>query len=188
MTGSAHVGFTTMLGFRFVAMKNVATLIRAFAKAELSDAFSLVLIGEGPQKELLSKLVAELGIANRVAMLPPLEQHELFRRVKDCRAFVLPSWTDISPNNVHEALSIGLPVLMTQENYLGIRNQLPETIDPASIDDLATKLEMLADDGRYKDFSDRFAAISFAYSWDDAAREHIALFKRYGRKTAENSA
>lgn len=169
---------------RFVAIKNVSSLVRAFAKAKLPSAYSLTLIGEGPQKDAIAALISELGVAGRVAILAPMEQHELYRRVKDCRAYVLPSWTDISPNNVYEALSIGLPVLMTKENYLGIRDKLPETIDPASVDDIASKLEMLTDDARYEDFSKRFQSITFAYSWDDAVRDHLALFESVARKKA----
>jgi glycosyltransferase involved in cell wall biosynthesis len=163
---------------RLVAMKNVSALVRAFAKAKLPSSYSLAIIGDGPQKAAISELIGELGLEKRVHMSEPLRQHELYRRVKDCRAFVLPSWTDISPNNVYEALSIGLPVLMTKENYLGIRDKLPAVIDPSSVEDIAQKLEMLSDDARYAEFSARFKAISFSYSWDDATRDHMALFER----------
>jgi glycosyltransferase involved in cell wall biosynthesis len=98
--------------------------------------------------------------------------------VKDSRAFILPSWTDISPNQVYEALAIGLPTLVTKENYLSIADRLPATIDPHSVEDIARKLEMLADDAAYRDFSEKFRAIRFEHDWDDVVRQHKELFEK----------
>ena len=163
---------------RFVVMKNVESLVRAFAKAKLSNAFTLLLIGDGPQKAALQHLVQKLGVEARVTIMPSMQQHELYHRVRNCRASVLPSWTDISPNTVFEALAIGLPTIVTRENYLSIHDALPEMIDPSSIDDIASKLEMLGDYDRYKVFADAFKAISFSYGWDEATRDHLAIFAK----------
>ena len=165
---------------RFIVMKNLDTLIRAFAQAKL-EGYTLLLIGDGPRKEELAALVHELHLEKRVSILPGMRRDDVLARVKGCRAFVLPSWTDISPNQVVEALAIGLPALVTRENYLSFRDQLPETIDPRSVGDIAEKLAMLADDERYQEFGKKFAAISYAHTWDAALREHTALFERIVR-------
>ncbi|HXK38502.1 MAG TPA: glycosyltransferase [Candidatus Paceibacterota bacterium] len=161
---------------RFIVMKNLTTLIRAFAKAQLPDGYTLLLIGDGPRKGELMRLVEELGLQKRVSMEQSMRLSDALERIKNCRAFILPSWTDISPNQVYEALAIGLPAVVSKENYLSIRDRLPEMIDPASVSDVASKLEILADDRRYKKFSESFASIKFARDWDDVAREHIAIF------------
>ncbi|MBM3261073.1 glycosyltransferase [Candidatus Kaiserbacteria bacterium] len=162
---------------RLIEMKNVSSLIRAFAQAALPFEYTLSIIGDGPQKELLQTLINELQIANRVNMLPAMPRAAALERVKDARAFVLPSWTDISPNQVYEAIAIGLPSIITQENYLPIRDQFPEMIDPHSVDDIAQKLSMLADDVRYADFAARFHAIHIDRDWDVVVREYTELFK-----------
>ena len=100
----------------------------------------------------------------------------MLERGKNCRAFILPSWTDISPNQVYECLSIGLPVLATKENYLNIKDLLPEMIDPNSISDISKKLEKLADDAYYSDFVRRFKDISIKHDWDDVVKEHKNIF------------
>ena len=143
-------------------MKNLTTLIRAFAKAQLPDGYTLLLIGDGPRKGELMRLVEELGLQKRVSMEQSMRLSDALERIKNCRAFILPSWTDISPNQVYEALAIGLPAVVSKENYLSIRDRLPEMIDPASVSDVASKLEILADDRRYKKFSESFASIKFA--------------------------
>lgn len=163
---------------RFIVMKNLDTLVRAFAKARLPTGYTLTLIGNGPRKKEIETLISTLRIKDRVSIIDAMPRKEAWDRVKDSRALVLPSWTDISPNQVYEALALHLPALVTRENYLSIRNQLPDTIDPNSVDDIANKLEMLADDVRYADFSKRWNSIKFKYDWNDVLREHERLFKR----------
>jgi glycosyltransferase involved in cell wall biosynthesis len=64
---------------RFIKMKNVESAIQAFAR--LTDtSFRLLLIGEGPSEHELRKLVAHLGIADRVEFLPAMTQADLYRR------------------------------------------------------------------------------------------------------------
>lgn len=161
---------------RFIVMKNIDTLVRAFSIARIPENYHLTLIGDGPQKAHIIALVQELHLEDRVTILPGMRLMEVLERIKDARAFVLPSWTDISPNQVYEALAIGLPALVTEENYLSIRDQLPLTIDPSSADDIARKLELLVGDREYAAFVQAFRSISFEWSWDDVVQEHIRLF------------
>jgi len=163
---------------RLIVMKNVESLIRAFAQASLPAEYTLTIIGDGPQKAALQRLVSELHLESRVRILPSMDKASVLERVKNARAFVLPSWSDISPAQVYEALAMKLPVLVTKENYLPIRDQLPDMIDPHSVDDIAEKLKMLADDARYAAFVERFKAIHFDHDWDAVTNEHIALFEK----------
>ncbi len=163
---------------RLIVMKNVSSLIRAFGKAKLPASYTLTIIGGGPQKGNLERLIKELHLEEKVRMLPSMSNREALLRVKDARAFILPTWTDISPNQVCEALALGLPSVVTTENYLSFRAQLPDMIDPHSVDDIAAKLEMLTDDARYAEFVSRFGELSFDQTWDDVLREHLAIFKK----------
>ena len=161
---------------RLVVLKNIDSLIRAFAQARLPADYTLAIIGEGPQRENLVKLISELGVGERVRLESAMRLPALFERVKDCRASVVASWTDISPNQIYESMAIHLPELITSENYLSIRDQLPVMIDPRSVTDIAEKLEMLADDARYDDYSRRFDAIVFKQDWDDVLAQHLVVF------------
>ena len=166
---------------RFIVMKNLDTLIRAFARARLPAGYTLTLIGDGPRKVELEQLVGELGLHTRVTFERTQPRDTVLERVKDARAFVLPSWTDISPNQVAEALALGLPGLVTGENYLSISDRLPETLDPHSVEDIATKLEKLADDDYYRDYVKKWQAISFSHDWNAVYREHKYLFEKIVR-------
>ena len=162
---------------RFIVMKNLTALIRAFAKARIPADYSLILVGDGPRWEELARLVETLGLQARVKIQHSMRLPDLLERIKNCRAFILPSWTDISPNQVYEALAIGLPAVVTKENYLSIHDSLPEMIDPNNVSDLVSKIEMLADDKRYQKFTDSFTAIRFNHSWEDVIREHVVIFE-----------
>ncbi|MDR3570875.1 MAG: glycosyltransferase [Candidatus Pacebacteria bacterium] len=163
---------------RLIVMKNIDSLLRAFAKARLPSEYTLAIIGDGPRKEELMTLAKALGSASRVRFQESLSLREVLERVKNARAFVLPSWTDIAPNQVYEALAIGLPTLVTKENYLAIRDLFPMTIDPSSVDDIASKLEALADDTAYAEFSSRFTNIHIDRDWETVVNEHVALFEQ----------
>lgn len=163
---------------RFIVMKNLSALVRAFAAAKIPSEFTLALIGDGPRKKEIEELVKELGIEKRVTILPAMPQRDALERVKNARAFVLTSWTDISPNQVYEALAIGLPAIVTKENYLSVADVLPVTVDPNSVEDIAGALEVAARDEEYRLFSEAFLRINFKQSWFDAAAQHRAIFEK----------
>lgn len=163
---------------RFIVMKNIASLVKAFAKADLPTEFSLTLIGEGPRKAEIAKLVKDLGLEKRIAILPGMPQHGVLERVKNARAFILPSWTDIAPNQVYEALAIGIPSIVTKENYLPIAKDLPMMIDPNSVDDIAEALRVASREEEYRVFSEAFRTIRFDQGWGEAATQHIKTFEK----------
>lgn len=162
---------------RFVAIKNIDALVRAFAQADLPPEYTLALIGDGPAKPHIEELVRDLKLTDRVHILPGMSQGDVLERVKNARAFVLPSWTDISPNQVYEALAIGLPSIVTYETFLPIADQLPVTIHPASVEHVAQALEAAADESQYAVFSEKFRSIRCDHSWSDAAQQHAAIFE-----------
>jgi glycosyltransferase involved in cell wall biosynthesis len=163
---------------RFIAMKNIESLLRAFAKMG-DTSYTLLLIGEGPRETALRELVSELGISERVSWSGPLPRKELFTRIIDCAYVVIPSWTDISPNQAYECLSLGIPFLITKENYLAIGNEHLLTIDPKSVDDILEKLNLLTTASMYEQFSSGLKNIEFSYSWAEATKDHLTLFSEF---------
>ncbi len=160
---------------RFIAMKNIESLLRAFAKLK-DTTYTLSLIGEGPRAELLLGLTKELGIADRVTWSGPLPQEELYTRIINCAYVVLPSWTDISPNQIYECMALGIPFLLTKENYLAINEEEFLKIDPTNVDDIAEKMNLLSDPKMYGPFTQELKQIDFSYTWDEAVKDHMRLF------------
>ncbi len=160
---------------RFIKMKNVESVIKAFAKLR-DGSFTLLLIGEGPTEAELRKLVKENGLSERVTFLPVLPLVELYRRISNCYYVITASWTDISPMQIYECLALGIPFLLTKENYLTINKFDFIKIDPTSIDDIAEKMNMLLDPEIYRKHRESLSRLSYHYSWNNVVVDHMRLF------------
>lgn len=160
---------------RLIKMKNIESLIRAFAKLK-DQTFRLLIMGDGPLENELKQLVRDLRLEKRVDFIPAMSQSDLYKRIVNSYLVVIPSWTDISPHQAYECLALGIPFLLTKENYLSINNQHFLKIDPHSVDDIADKMNMLLDPEAYKKFVDELHRITFDHPWSDVVSEHLKLF------------
>jgi len=101
---------------RFVEKKNLFTLVRAYANYRNSvgsNAWGLVLLGDGPLKSDLSSLVSELNLDDSVVM-PGFKQYdELPVYYGLANVFVHASTTEQWGLVVNEAMASGLPVLVS---------------------------------------------------------------------------
>jgi 1,2-diacylglycerol 3-alpha-glucosyltransferase len=97
---------------RLAPEKNWDTLLQAFAKvcSQLPN-LQLVLIGDGPAKETLEALSAELGIAEHVTFTGPLPFAEVPCYLKAADAFTFASVTETQGLVTMEAMAAGLPVV-----------------------------------------------------------------------------
>jgi glycosyltransferase involved in cell wall biosynthesis len=94
------------------AAKAVDDLIRAFASGtDLSDR--LTIVGEGPERPALKRLIAEHDLTGRVELMGA--QPDPWDVVAGADAFVLPSRHEGMPNVVLEALALGTPVIATDD-------------------------------------------------------------------------
>ena len=164
---------------RMTVKNNIETLIRAFKNEALRN-HTLTFIGDGFLVEKMKKLSEELGLARlgRVRFLPAMRQKELYEKIKSCRYVILPSWTDISPNIAYECMALGIPFLITQENFLSIRDQIPFMIDPRDVSDITRKMCLLAEDNSYKEYCNSLRNIKFENSWDDVCGAHVNIFQK----------
>jgi glycosyltransferase involved in cell wall biosynthesis len=95
---------------RLAPQKDVATLIRAFARLKHSQA-RLVLVGDGDQRDQLRSLTHELSVHDRVDFTGWLE--DPFMELKRADVFVNPSQSEGLPNSVLEALAAGIPTVLS---------------------------------------------------------------------------
>lgn len=97
---------------RIDANKNHEMLIRAFADlAEKYPDYKLIIYGDGELKEELEKLVAELGMEERIAL--PGSVSNVADAIYKTRVFILSSNTEGLPNTLIEAMILGLTVIAT---------------------------------------------------------------------------
>lgn len=92
--------------------KGLRYLLEAFAGLiQQADHAKLVLIGEGPQRQMLEHSVTELELEQRVLFTGFQKQISPWLEIANC--FVLPSLTEGTPMALLEAMAAGVPVVAT---------------------------------------------------------------------------
>lgn len=93
------------------AKKDLATLLRAFARLVEDTDARLLVLGEGPERGELERQRAELGLADKVD-LPGFDPNP-FRYMARADLFVLSSRVEGLPGALIQALACGCPVVST---------------------------------------------------------------------------
>jgi glycosyltransferase involved in cell wall biosynthesis len=95
---------------RLVPEKGFASLVRAFAKVSRRSA-RLIIIGEGPDRQMLEGEVTRLGLSDRVSF--PGYVNEPWNYFETAKVFISSSSSEAFGNAIVEALAFGLPVVST---------------------------------------------------------------------------
>lgn len=93
---------------RLAPEKRFDLLVRAFAACNRRD-WSLVIMGEGPERDSLEKLTRELGVSERVILPGATANPEHI--LQHASIYVLSSRREGFPNAMAEAMATGLPVV-----------------------------------------------------------------------------
>jgi glycosyltransferase involved in cell wall biosynthesis len=125
--GPASIGTTRRLVNigRIVEQKGQAVLIQA--AAGLRDRgfdFELVIVGDGPMRSEIERLIELLDLQSRVRITGYLSNQGVLEELLRARALVLPSFAEGLPGVFFESLALGRPVIST---YIAAH---PELIEP----------------------------------------------------------
>lgn len=104
---------------RLSSEKGHADLIRAMVEVRRTCDFQtmLLLVGDGPEEANLQKLCNQLGLEDSVRMLG--YRRDVARCYEAADVFVLPSYSEGSPNVLLEAMDAGLPIIATDVGGVG---------------------------------------------------------------------
>ena len=100
--------------FEYVGMlrdlKGGDLFVRAFAEAEriVGHPLSALMIGDGPHQKKYADMMTQLGLGQRITMLPPMKPRNAFRMA---RTLVVPSRAEAMPYIVLEAVAAGKPLI-----------------------------------------------------------------------------
>jgi L-malate glycosyltransferase len=164
--------------------KNVDLLLRSVAlvREELADV-TCVLIGDGPERDRLEKLAADLGIAGNVHFAGELPDDEAIALVKAARLFVHPSTKEGGGSTtLLEANACGVPVLAIR-HPLGIDPTLIEPgrngwwVSTSSAEALAAEMSRrLRDHAVLHMMRDSCRSFARDFDWDRIAERCEAVY------------
>lgn len=171
---------------RLHEQKNFELLIRAFARFyKTHHEYSLVIYGEGPERERLIKTANRLGIAGAVEL--PGQSKTLLQDIVDCSMFVLSSDYEGMPNVLIEAMASGLSCIATDCPIGGVHALMTDGVDGLMIPvgnerALTQAMARLADDA---ELADRLgaSALSIRTRLDEA--RVAAEWRRYLESIAD---
>jgi len=100
---------------RLVHLKGPTILVEAIAElARRGVAVRATLVGDGPKRASLERLVERHGVADRVELTGSIGQDAIRARYAEADVFCLPSFGEGIPVVLMEAMAMGLPVVTTR--------------------------------------------------------------------------
>lgn len=138
-----HEVFTFINVARQDDNKNQKMLIKAFKKVhEIHQDTKLILVGDGPNHEMLQALCGEFGIQDEVLFTGNIANAEDYYAISD--VYVQTSHREALPMSILEAMAAGLPIISTDVG--GIRDVVKGNgylIDDGDDDTLIKKMALL---------------------------------------------
>ena len=151
----------------FRKVKRVEDVVRVFVKIQEKIPAKLIMVGDGPDREIADQLCKNLGIKKRVLFLGNTSDIEQILCFSDL--FLLPSMSESFGLSALEAMVAGVPVVSSnaggipEVNKEGVSGFLCEVGD---IDTMAARaLYILEDEARLKEF--KKGALEVAKRFDE---------------------
>jgi glycosyltransferase involved in cell wall biosynthesis len=153
---------------RLLAHKHVDVFLRAL---ELAPGVTGLVVGSGPEKDLLIALAGELGISDRVSFESPASHEAVLDRLRGARLLVFPSTREGFGVAVLEANACGVPALVVQHPDNAalelVRDDVTGIISDLAPHPMAANIRAyLADPVLQARMSKAALAMAATYSWD----------------------
>ena len=165
--------------------KGLPTLLQALKI--LPEHVNLVVVGNQTQMPSYQKLASQLGLEQRVRFLGAVADVTQIYQAADALAH--PTREDTFAMVVLEALSYGLPTVVSQARYCGIAGLLTDGQNALILDDpkdaaaLAALLRSILDDADLRaNLSRQALAFADGYAWEAIARQQEAMYLEIAAK------
>jgi glycosyltransferase involved in cell wall biosynthesis len=169
--------------------KNLTTLVEAYSLLKSQNRVRpfpiLAIVGkDGWLSEQLHTRIEELGLEKHIYFLRGVEDKDLPLFYAGARAFVLPSIYEGFGLPALEAMASGTPVISSSAGSLReVVGDAGILIDPTDVDRWVEAIErVLADDALSSQMSEAGLERAALFSWERAASETLALYKKVARR------
>jgi glycosyltransferase involved in cell wall biosynthesis len=175
---------------RLAPEKNWDTLLRAFARVHAQrPKLRLVLIGDGPAKETLEALAAELGFAEHVTFTGALPFDEVPCYLKAADVFAFASVTETQGLVTIEAMAAGLPIVAVDGS--GTRDIVEHGKQGFLVENDAEALakgieKLLSDPQRMKRFSNNALKKANTFDVNQLGKQLVSVYEQAVQDKKEN--
>lgn len=179
---------------RLVSFKGIDYVLRAISKSKIKDSVHYLLIGDGPEKEKIMRLVNRLGLQNIVTMAGeiPINSIHHYYQLSDIychtpilkRNFVLGGsyiHTETMGRSFCEAMSVGLPIITT--NVGGVPEVVKDgengiLVPAKNVRSLREKIEFLVlNKSERQKMGSQGVEIAKDFSWETVLEKYYLLTK-----------
>lgn len=178
---------------RFVPAKNLELLVEAFSRIyDNHPRVKLVLVGDGPEGDIIRREVKRQGIANQVSFAGYIPNNELPEVYRRATVVTLSSKSESYGMTLLEAMSCGVPVIAPD---IGV---IPEIVDDkknglvypeGSVEELVNALDTILSDDKvqrtYAKAARKKAVDSFG--WDKKQEKINYLYNKITNKIIKNN-
>ena len=154
---------------RLIREKHIDLLVRAFFRLlQECPERAMIILGEGPERGSLEALIRNLGITDRVQIIPFVESHDaVIGLMKASHVFVIPSTREGFGIAALEALGCGLPVVTVDHPDNAVRELITEQtgfLSSLSENDLSATIRVAL--ANYPSMKTACRAIAETHDWE----------------------
>jgi teichuronic acid biosynthesis glycosyltransferase TuaC len=167
-----------------VARKRHADVVRAlWLLRERHPRLRYLIVGDGPEREPLARLAAELGVADRVELAGQLPREEALARARTAHVFVMPSVDEAFGVAYVEAMAAGLPAVGARgeagPQEIAAAGDGLRLVPPADVEALAAELDaLLAEPGYLLELGARaHDTVARAFTWELCGRATVQAYE-----------
>ena len=109
-------------------------------------------------------------------IISKISHKDLQEKLKNCYAVILPSFSEVCPNFILEAISFGKPFIVTQESGLKeIYNKGGIFVDPFDKMPIKQAILDMLDDTKYEQYKREVDSTHASRSWSEVAQDFIKI-------------
>jgi len=176
---------------RLGAEKNLPLLLTAMKHvSEQNPDISLLLVGDGPEKQPLKKLVKDLDLEEKVHFGNEVPHQNTPDYYRSADIFVMPSANETFGFTIVEAMACGLPVVAVDRP--GVRDNIEPEItgllandDP--VDYAAQILKLASSPIMRKSMGERARVEAEKFSLETSAQSVLQIFEKLNEARSENA-
>jgi glycosyltransferase involved in cell wall biosynthesis len=164
-----------------IKLKNIDKVIHALAMLKDKYNFSYTIIGEGPEKDNLDKIIKDHDLQLKIQLVGMVPHNAIDNILSQHDIFIMPSYFETFGRVYFEAMALKLPIICAKNSGIyGFFKEMKEgiSVDHTNIHDIAEKLEILIADKHLRDqIGQNGHELVKNYTWENLALKYNTIYK-----------